>query len=152
MLRSAAPSISIDADRQLVTPWIRKLFSPEYQSSKLKEKRNRYLITLTINLLNDDVHGVFRRPPDDAGPLPDLQTLEEESVAAAEWELDTMWQNVLLGLADDFQPLQCPAHQTKDECRADHSIDKVSGVIILSTITVIFFCNQIYYLLLFCFL
>ncbi|KAJ8982709.1 hypothetical protein NQ317_004518 [Molorchus minor] len=38
-LRILGPTLSNEADRAVIIPWVRKLFRPEYHSSKLREKR-----------------------------------------------------------------------------------------------------------------
>lgn len=128
VLKVVAPTLSSDPDKLLVTPWITKLFRPEYQTTKLREKRNRYLICLTINLLNDEVTGVFQKaPPEDA--LVDLRSICPEPSAAAEWEMDRMWQESLLSLPDDFEMMGCSVHGSSNECQQDHKLDKVSFVL-----------------------
>lgn len=42
VLKLFGPTLSQEGDRRYIIPWIRKLFRPEYQSSLLREKRNRY--------------------------------------------------------------------------------------------------------------
>ncbi|EFA02313.1 uncharacterized protein LOC664256 [Tribolium castaneum] len=124
VLKVIAPTLSSDRDKEMALPWIRKLFRPEYQTSKLREKRNRYLISLTINLLNDEISGVFEKsPPDDA--LADLRSILPDPSTAAEWEADRMWQETLLSLSDDFEMMGCCVHGSKEECQQDHNLDKV---------------------------
>ncbi|RZC37152.1 uncharacterized protein BDFB_011118, partial [Asbolus verrucosus] len=124
VLKVVAPTLSNDADKQLVTPWIRKLFRPEYQTTKLKDKRNRYLSALTVNLLNDEISGVFQnRPPNDN--LADLNSIQIEPSTAAEWELDKMWHETLLSLPDEFEMMQCTVHGSQEDCQQDHKLDKV---------------------------
>lgn len=124
VLKVIAPTLTNDPDKALVTPWIKKLFRPEYQTSMLREKRNRYLVALTCNLLNDEVSGIFReKPPDDA--LVCLKTIHPEPSTAAEWETDRMWQETLLSLPEDFEMMTCSVHGSPDECKQDHRLDKV---------------------------
>lgn len=125
VLKVVAPTLSNDHDKKLAMPWIQKLFRPEYQTSKLREKRNRYLISLTINLLNDEITGVFEKgPPDDA--LVCLKSIQPDPSTAAEWETDRMWQETLLSMPDDFVMMGCSIHNSKEECQQDHKLDKVS--------------------------
>lgn len=84
----------------------------------------RYLLFLTLTLLNDEVYGIFAFPPPD-GALPELESLETEPVTAAEWEIDTTWEETLNGLPDDFQDLECSVHKCKEECGRDHQLDDV---------------------------
>lgn len=42
MLKEIAPRLSSERDRQRIIPWIKKMFRPEYHSSVLREKRNKY--------------------------------------------------------------------------------------------------------------
>lgn len=125
VLKIVAPTLTNDSDKKLIAPWIKKLFRPEYQTSKLREKRNRYLIALTINLLNDEITGVFHNPPPEEA-LTDLKAIQPEPSTAAEWETDRMWQETLLGLPDDFEPMTCSVHSSPEDCQKDHQLDKVS--------------------------
>ncbi|CAH1992630.1 unnamed protein product [Acanthoscelides obtectus] len=124
VLRVVGPTLTHESDRKLIMPWVRKLFRPEYHSSKLREKRNRYLAYLSTSLLLDEAIGVFRQYPPDAA-LPDLSTLPKEPVEAAEWEMDKTWQETLAGLPEDFQMLECCVHASEDECSSDHKLDKI---------------------------
>ncbi|KAL1509548.1 hypothetical protein ABEB36_004262 [Hypothenemus hampei] len=124
ILKIFVPTLTRENDRKCIIPWIRKLFRPEYQSSFLREKRNRYLGYLTTSLLLDEVIGIFRvHPPD--GPLPDLRTVRPFTVTAAQWETDNMWQDTLQNLSDDFQLLDCFVHEDPVQCRKDHQFDKI---------------------------
>ncbi|XP_025831310.1 uncharacterized protein LOC108740386 [Agrilus planipennis] len=122
ILKVLAPAMSEEYQRQQIVPWIKKLFRPEYHSSKFREKRNRYLLYLTITLLNDESYGIFTTCPPE-GALPELHDLEHVPVPAAEWELDRMWVETLNGLPKDFQCLQCSIHKNSHECEKDHKLD-----------------------------
>ncbi|CAG9819671.1 unnamed protein product [Phaedon cochleariae] len=124
VLRILGPTLTKEDDRNYIIPWIRKLFRPEYHSSKLREKRNRYLAYLSTSLLLDQAIGVFRGFPPD-GALPDCEALVPPTVQAAEWEVDKMWQDTLQGLPGDFRMLECCVHAEEAECKADHRLDKV---------------------------
>ncbi|KAF5302906.1 hypothetical protein FQA39_LY02086 [Lamprigera yunnana] len=122
VLRVIAPALTGDVDRQLIIPWITKLFRPEYHSSQLREKRNRYLLYLTLTLLNDEAYGIFATCPP-AGALPDIYAIEHEVQPSSEWEMDQMWQETLLGLPEDFQKLKCGVHEQCTGCEEDHALD-----------------------------
>nr|CAH7753598.1 unnamed protein product [Callosobruchus chinensis]CAH7754394.1 unnamed protein product [Callosobruchus chinensis] len=124
VLRVVGPTLTHENDRKVIIPWVRKLFRPEYHSSKLREKRNRYLAYLSTSLLLDEAIGVFRQYPPDVA-LPELSTLPKEPVEAAEWEIDHTWQETLAGLPEDFQMLECCVHAMEDECNSDHKLDKI---------------------------
>ncbi|XP_056644785.1 uncharacterized protein LOC130450433 [Diorhabda sublineata] len=123
-LRVLGPTLTHEKDRKLIIPWVKKLFRPEYHSSKLKEKRNRYLAYLCCSLLLDQAIGPFGSIPPE-GALLNCNQLEELKVAQAEWETDNMWQDSLSGLPDDFQMLECSVHATPQECKDDHALDKI---------------------------
>ncbi|CAG9766628.1 unnamed protein product [Ceutorhynchus assimilis] len=124
VLRMFGPTLTKEGDRRYIIPWIRKLFRPEYHSSQLREKRNKYLAYLTTSLLLDEAVDTFRRFPPD-GPLPDLQSVRPGPVAAAQWETDNMWQDSLQNLPDDFSLLDCYIHDEPEMCKKDHQFDKI---------------------------
>uniref|UniRef100_A0A6P7H7Y8 Uncharacterized protein LOC114348298 n=1 Tax=Diabrotica virgifera virgifera TaxID=50390 RepID=A0A6P7H7Y8_DIAVI len=123
-LRVLGPTLTQDLDRKVIIPWVKKLFRPEYHSSKLKEKRNRYLAYLCVSLLLDQAIGPFQTVPPD-GALINCSELKEVCVTQADWERDSMWQDTLSGLPDDFQMLECCIHSNPDECKDDHALDKI---------------------------
>ncbi|CAH0560255.1 unnamed protein product [Brassicogethes aeneus] len=130
-------------DRYLAIPWIRKLFRPEYHTTKLREKRNRfpiqpkpsrttlyhtiflrYLSLLTASLLLDEVMTTFKKNPPE-GPLLDLDELKMPECTAAHWETDTMWQDTLKTLPGNFKLLKCTIHETEEACHDDHDLDQI---------------------------
>ncbi|KAK4886813.1 hypothetical protein RN001_003084 [Aquatica leii] len=122
VLRVIAPALTGDLDRQFIIPWVRRLFRPEYHSSQLSEKRNKYLLYLTLTLLNDEAYGIFQTtPPTNA--LPEIDSIDHEIQPSAEWEMDQMWQETLMGLPDDFQKLSCSVHEFAVGCEDDHGLD-----------------------------
>ncbi|XP_066154668.1 uncharacterized protein [Euwallacea fornicatus] len=124
VLKMFGPALPREADRRFIIPWIRKLFRPAYQSSLLREKRNRYLAYLTTSLLLDEAVDIFRAFPPD-GPLPSVDSVRPLNLAAAQWETDKTWQDTLQNLPDDFQLLDCTVHEDPEECRKDHRFDKI---------------------------
>ncbi|XP_044749072.1 uncharacterized protein LOC123309848 [Coccinella septempunctata] len=124
VLKIIAPTLTSDADQDHVIPWIKKLFRPEYHTSTLREKRNRYLLYLTLTMFNDELIGVFETEPP-AAVLRDLGSLPEYRVEAATWERDDTWRDVLVSLPENFTPLECSVHSNKDECKKDHALDRV---------------------------
>lgn len=124
VLKVVAPALTNESDREYVIPWIQKLFRPEYHSSILKEKRNLYLLCLTITLMNDEVVGIFEELPPN-GPLLDLASFPEPKFEAASWERDKMWEETLQAIPDHFEPLECSVHNDLDECKRDHKLDRI---------------------------
>ncbi|XP_023022037.1 uncharacterized protein [Leptinotarsa decemlineata] len=124
VLRILGPTLTHEADRRVVIPWVRKLFRPEYHSTRLREKRNRYLAYLSTSLLLDEAIGIFRTFPPE-GALPNCYEIPSCQVQAAEWEYDKAWQETLAGLPDDFQMLECCVHASVAECKNDHKLDKI---------------------------
>lgn len=90
----------------------------------------RFLLCLTITLLNDEAFGIFRQDPPD-GALPDMDQVQPTQLSAAEWELDVSWDEVLNNLPDNFQMLRCSVHSTREECEDDHDLDEVMYDIIV---------------------
>lgn len=80
---------------------------------------------MTLMLLTDEVHGIFRDTPPE-GALVELEDLDPRPTPVAEWETDIMWQETLQNLPENFQNLECSVHETKGDCQNDHSLDKVS--------------------------
>ncbi|XP_069675863.1 uncharacterized protein [Periplaneta americana] len=108
-LRNLAPALTREVDRCRTIPWIRKLFGPEYQPEMFRSKRNKYLCSLTITLMNDEVSGVFlNRPP--SGALYELEDLACEKFEQAAWEHDTSWEETIDGLPDSFFKNECTIH------------------------------------------
>ncbi|KAL3266148.1 hypothetical protein HHI36_010333 [Cryptolaemus montrouzieri] len=124
VLKIIAPTLTNTVEQEQAIPWIRKLFRPEYHATNLKEKRNKYLLYLTLTMLNDELIGVFEREPP-SGALKTLASLPDYRVEAASWERDDTWRDVLVSLPEDFKPLECSVHQDKDECKKDHKLDRI---------------------------
>lgn len=111
-LREVAPRLTSDVDRQAVIPWLRKLFRPEYHTSRFRTKRNKFLLYLCLTLMNDEVHGLFKQIPP-KGALPDFETLPgliHDQLPLAEWEKDSMWLDVLQGVPHVCEKMQCSIH------------------------------------------
>ena len=106
VLKSVAPALTSERKRWQVVPWIRKLFGPEYQVEKFRAKRNKYLCSLTLILMNDEVSGVFKNPPP-RGALYDVDNLACEEYVPAEWEGDTSWEEMCRGMPDAFFTMEC---------------------------------------------
>ncbi|XP_022900610.1 uncharacterized protein [Onthophagus taurus] len=123
VLKVVAPAVSSDLERQKILPWVQKLFRPEYQTSPLREKRNKYLLALTLTILSDELFGIFADAPPDL--LPELGEFDYEPVPAAEWEIDSMWPETLANLPEDFKKLDCSVHSSRAECDKDHKLDKI---------------------------
>nr|CAD7569126.1 unnamed protein product [Timema californicum] len=87
-LKHLAPSLTREEDRRTVIPWVKKLFGPEYHSPRFKGKRNRYLLSLILSLLNDELYGVFSNVPP-KGALPDVGGLVKPVTPKAAWEEDS---------------------------------------------------------------
>lgn len=85
---------------------------------------NRYLLYLTLTLLNDEVYGLFALAPPE-GALPELNEINVAHVTAADWELDHTWHETLQNLPQDFKVLECSVHESQAECDEDHQLDTV---------------------------
>ncbi|GLV35468.1 hypothetical protein CBL_01383 [Carabus blaptoides fortunei] len=116
-IREMGPALTNEIDRQLIIPWVRKLFRPEYNSSLLRDKRNKYLLYLTLTILNDEVYGIFKTPPPD-GALSELADLYEE-FPQAEWEQDRLWEEILEKIPEEFQLMKCSVHTDLTDCNND---------------------------------
>lgn len=124
VLKIIAPALSSDVDRKKILPWVRKLFSPEYHGSQFREKRNRYLVFITLTVLNDEASNIFMtRPPD--GAMIEIEDIPLIGIPAAEWELDNTWNDTLNNLPEDFQTLECAVHENQTLCDDDHHLDAI---------------------------
>lgn len=123
VLKILAPALSSEIERRKIVPWIKKLFRPEYHSSKFREKRNKYLLCLALTLLNDEAFGIFRQEPPE-GALPDMENLMASKLPLAEWEVDVSWDEVLGNLPETYQTLECSVHGSNEECKQDHTLDE----------------------------
>lgn len=94
MLKKFAPSLSKEKDKEKVIPWVRKLYAAEYATEFFKVKRNRYLFTMIISILNDEMYGVFKSIPP-IGPLKSPESFSVPTMPLATWEVDSMWEELL---------------------------------------------------------
>ena len=101
-IRNLAPALTDPVVRGRAELWINKLFGAEYHVETLREKRNRYLAALTVNMINDELTGVFADDPP-MGTLPDLMKMKVLNARISEWENDTTWPDYLSTLPDNFK-------------------------------------------------
>lgn len=104
------------------------------ETEQVKERNNsmhsfdvwgfRFLLYLTLTLLNDELYGIFVNPPP-VGVLPEFRDIPLTKITAAEWELETMWQNTLQNLPEDLKKMECSVHENHDDCANDHDLDTV---------------------------
>lgn len=94
------PALTTSEDRDLGEEWVKKLFGAEYYVEILRDKRNRYLAALAINMINDRMIGVFGTPPPE-GPLPDIKNLEVVEATKAEWETDNTWSEFFFSMPEE---------------------------------------------------
>ncbi|XP_067012292.1 uncharacterized protein [Anabrus simplex] len=109
-LKNLAPALTSDKQRRMVVPWLDKLFGPEYHSTHLRAKRNRYLLKMTLMLMNDEVIGTFTTAPP-TGALPDLPREAIDASHVAEWEQDCMWSDTVAGLPPQVKHMPCGLHE-----------------------------------------
>ncbi|CAH1398329.1 unnamed protein product [Nezara viridula] len=115
-IKELLPAMSVYGDRIKVLPWIKKLAAPEYQTSRLRTKRNKYLLHLTLIMMTDTLFGIFQEPPS-YGKLQDIGSLKtNENLPLARWERDMYWDELLRDLNDDDSVMRCCCHSN---CRAD---------------------------------
>ncbi|KAK2587160.1 hypothetical protein KPH14_002913 [Odynerus spinipes] len=117
-IRNLAPAMSNFDDKARILPWADKLFGAEYHVEVLRDKRNRYLASLTINMVNDELGGTFVDDPP-SGPLKDLCSIPITKAPPAEWELDTTWSEYVASLPEDYEEIPCSFHDENSFCEAD---------------------------------
>lgn len=121
MLKKFAPHLSKEKDKEKVIPWIRKLYAAEYATEFFKVKRNRYLFTMIISILNDEMYGVFKSNPP-AGPLKSPESFAIQTMPLATWEVDNMWEDILK--EEDNITYRCTMHA---KCPEDNDNDEVDA-------------------------
>ncbi|KAI4491207.1 hypothetical protein M0802_010303 [Mischocyttarus mexicanus] len=118
-IRNLALAMSRFEDKSKIILWVEKLFAPEYHVEILRDKRNRYLSSLTMNMLNDELNGVFAVDPPIGSPLKDLSNDSIIKAPPAEWELDTTWSEFVASLPDDYEEIPCSFHDENSFCEQD---------------------------------
>ncbi|XP_048511311.1 uncharacterized protein LOC105690766 [Athalia rosae] len=101
-IRNLAPALTKMQDRSRVLPWVNKLFGAEYHVEVLRDKRNRYLAAITVNLINDELLGIFEEDPP-TGPTRNMATMSVTNAPYSEWELDTTWKDYMDSLPDEYE-------------------------------------------------
>lgn len=124
MLKKFAPDLSKKKDKDKVIPWIRKLYAAEYATEFFKIKRNRYLFTMILSILNDEMYGVFKSIPP-TGPLISPESFPILTIPSATWELDSMWEELLKG--EDNDATMCSMHA---KCPEDEDNDDVDDEVV----------------------
>jgi len=118
MLKKFAPNLSREKDKEKVIPWIRKLYAAEYATEFFKVKRNRYLFTMILSILNGEMYGVFKSNPP-SGPLKSPESFAIPNMPLTTWEVDDMWEEMLKDGGND-QPIcslhvKCPDEKEKND-------------------------------------
>lgn len=120
MLKKFAPNLSKKKDKEKVIPWIRKLYAAEYATEFFKVKRNRYLFTMILSILNDEMYGVFKSIPP-GGPLKSPESFTVPSMPLATWEVDNMWEEMLK--EEDNVKSVCSMHAKCPEEEKEKEVD-----------------------------
>uniref|UniRef100_A0A0K8S477 DUF4485 domain-containing protein n=1 Tax=Lygus hesperus TaxID=30085 RepID=A0A0K8S477_LYGHE len=128
LLKNVIPMMSRRQDRKRVATWVEKLASPAYQTARLRVKRNKYMLKLCLNAINDEVQGIFALSPPE-GVLPHL----EEHVAdspPARWEMDNYWFELIKDLPVELGRMGCSAHAKCGENRDEQGSQPVAGALL----------------------
>lgn len=107
MLKKFAPNLSKEKDKEKVIPWVRKLYAAEYATEFFKIKRNRYLFSMILSVLNDEMYGEFKAIPP-SGPLKSPESFSVPAMPLTTWEVDTMWEEMLKN--EDTNTTICSMH------------------------------------------
>ncbi|RZF34270.1 hypothetical protein LSTR_LSTR010244 [Laodelphax striatellus] len=121
-LKAVAPTMSSVSMRAKLVPWIKKLFGPEYQACFFQDKRNKYLLYMTLRILTDDISGVFDNDPP-CGALAPIEELVGEKKGPAKWENDTTWERLLEGLPPERAMMGCSIHD--EDCNSVQDTENV---------------------------
>lgn len=116
MLKKFAPNLSKEKDKEKVIPWVRKLYAAEYATEFFKIKRNRYLFTMILSVLNDEMYGEFKSIPP-GGPLKSPESFSIPAMPLTTWEVDTMWEEMLKN--EDKNTTICSMHAKCPEEKDD---------------------------------
>ncbi|XP_015125461.1 uncharacterized protein LOC107047221 [Diachasma alloeum] len=117
------PALTDAGERALASNWTKKLFGVEYHVEVLMDKRNRYLAALAINMINDQMSGVFETVPPE-GPLQEIEELSIISPGQAEWERDTTWSEFYSAIPEDMDEISCTFHPNEGDCEENADMDK----------------------------
>ncbi|KAF6213073.1 hypothetical protein GE061_010787 [Apolygus lucorum] len=128
LLKNVIPMMSRRQDRKKVTKWVEKLSSPAYQTARLRVKRNKYMLKLCLNAINDEVLGIFALSPPE-GVLPHLEEQAAET-PPARWEMDNYWFELIKDLPVELGRMGCSAHAKCGENRDEQGSQPVAGALL----------------------
>ncbi|KAG8238753.1 hypothetical protein J437_LFUL018317 [Ladona fulva] len=118
LLKKYSPNLKVRKTRDSIAKWVKKLFGPEYHvTTELQEKRNRYLMALTIGVMSNNILELFlENPPKGDLGEPNLRS-DIRKIKKARWEVDELWQDVLSGLPDPgVLDMPCGLHVSGHMC------------------------------------
>ncbi|XP_014279755.1 uncharacterized protein [Halyomorpha halys] len=129
-IKELLPAMSVYGDRLKVLPWLKKLAAPEYQASRLRTKRNKYLLHLTLILMTDTIFGIFLEPPS-LGKLLDISLLKTpENLPLARWEKEAYWDELLKELRAEDSVMRCCCHECCGENEQDGNVHPIAGALL----------------------
>ncbi|XP_011299792.1 uncharacterized protein [Fopius arisanus] len=123
VISNVEPALTDSGVRALAVDWKKKLFEVGYHVERLRDKRNRYLAGLTINMINDKMTGIFDTVPPD-GPLPEIDELSIITSGEADWEKDSTWSEFYSAIPEVTDEISCTFHSNEEDCEEDASMDK----------------------------
>lgn len=129
MLKKFAPNLSKEKDKEKVIPWVRKLYAAEYATEFFKIKRNRYLFSMILSVLNDEMYGEFKAIPPN-GPLKSPESFSVPAMPLTTWEVDTMWEEMLKN--EDTNTTICTMHTKCPEEEDDDEEEEEVDMTVLS--------------------
>lgn len=122
------PKVSNKKHQYKIYAWLQKLSEPQMNHPKFQELRNKYLMMLTLSLLNKTVMAIFNAPPEN-------ELLETENLqiieAKSKWEQDLFWTEIVEQHNEISQSenKNCSIH-TKDDCPQMNEVDSMFGAVL----------------------
>lgn len=106
-----------------IIAWLEKLQEPQLNEPKFQDLRNKYLMMITMCLLNKTVVGIFN-----AAPPAELQEIHQlkHAVANSKWIEDKFWAEVdqQYNEIKQLENKSCPIH-TQESCPEKKTVDPV---------------------------
>ncbi|XP_062540427.1 uncharacterized protein LOC134208667 [Armigeres subalbatus] len=114
LLQELIPNLRNSDEQEHANRWLTKLIEPSLNMRNLRDKRNRFLMMLSISLFSGHIQAPFNVAP--AAKLPEISSLRRPKFSAPAWHVSaTEWKDHLLLLTELYKKLKVPAFR---KCQA----------------------------------